>query len=50
MPVRTFLTLLFTVIAAAGGSVGLFWLLGINIMWLGLAAIVLTLLIRLARW
>ena len=50
MPLGIFLTLLVTVLAAAGATVALIWVLGINVLWLGLVAVLLALLIRFVRW
>ncbi len=50
MPPRTFLILIVTLVAAAGLTIVLFSLLGLNWVWLGFAALVLTLVVRRLRW
>jgi hypothetical protein len=50
MPVQTFLILLTSVIAVAGASVALLWALGVNVIWLGLATLLLSLMVRKLRW
>jgi hypothetical protein len=50
MPIHTYLILLFTVIAVAGVTIAMFWALGVNQIWLGLAAVALALLVRTVGW
>ncbi len=50
MPVQTFLTLLAVVIAAAGITIYLAVWLGLNFLWLGLAALLLSLVVRKLKW
>ena len=48
MPVKTFLILLLSVIAAAGATVALVFWLGLSVAWLGIAALLAALAVR--RW
>ena len=48
MPVQTFLVLLVAVIAAAGVTIVLAYVLGVNFVWLGLTAAIAALVIR--KW
>ena len=50
MPLNTYLIVLIGVVAAAGATIALFWAMGFNLLWLGLAALVLTLVIRKVKW
>ena len=50
MPLKSYLILLLGVVAAAGATVALFWSLGFNPLWLGLAALVLAYLARRVKW
>ena len=50
MPVTPSLILLISVIAAAGVTIALVWAMGLNLLWLGLAALVLALLVRTVPW
>jgi hypothetical protein len=46
MPLQTYLILLISVLAAAGASVTLLWAGGVNVIRLGLAALLLSLMVR----
>jgi hypothetical protein len=50
MPLQTYLILLISVLAAAGASVTLLWALGVNVIWLGLAALLVSLMVRQLKW
>ncbi len=50
MPIQTFLSLIAVVIAAAGMTIGLAYALGLSLVWLGLAALVLALVVRGLKW
>ena len=50
MPLNAYLILLIAVVASAGVTIALFWAMGFNLVWLGLAALVLALLARKVTW
>lgn len=50
MPAQTFLILLVSVIAVAGLTIVLVWSFGLSFLWLGLAALLLTLALRKLKW
>ena len=50
MPIPTFLLLVATVILAAGITLALVYALGLSLLWFGLAAMVLTLVVRGLAW
>ena len=50
MPARTFATLLVSVIAAAGLTVAVVSASGLGLVWVGLAALLLSLAIRAIKW
>ena len=50
MPAQTYLILLVSIIAAAGLTIALAWAFGLNFLWLGIAALLLTLAVRTLKW
>jgi hypothetical protein len=50
MPLPTFLTLIVSVILAAGLSIALVQVAGISFVWLGVAALLLALGVRALKW
>lgn len=50
MPIYVFAALVLTVIAVAGATIALIWAAGINLVWLGLAAVLASLLVRRGKW
>ncbi|MEO8243212.1 MAG: hypothetical protein ABI832_12965 [bacterium] len=50
MPVQTFAVLLIAVIAAAGVTIALATWLGLNFLWLALAALLAAVAVRRLKW
>lgn len=50
MPAHIYFGLIVSVMLAAAGTIALIYALGLSLLWLGLAALLLSLALRLRKW
>ena len=50
MPVQTYLIVIISVLTVAAASLALLWSFGVNVIWLGLVALLASLMVRKLKW